>query len=165
VLLGAAGCGGDDPPGAAGGPDTPPASPGGAPAEEPAGAVPDACTLLTPAEIESATGVAYGDGELQEVMSFGDQTACNYTPSDGGAAFVLVLVNGTGGSFDAQRETADEALGTPSEEVAGIGDDAFWIDETDTLATHVGDTYLQVTYAGGDRETATGLVQTALAKL
>jgi hypothetical protein len=168
VLLGTAGCGGDDPPGAAGGPATPPASPGSAPVEAPAdngGAIPQACALLSPAEIESATGAAYRDGETQEVMSFGDQTACNYHPADGGSAFVLVVVNGTGASFDVQREAAEDGLGTPAQDVAGVGDAAYWMDETDTLATHAGDTYLQVTLAGGDQETVADLVRAAVAKL
>jgi hypothetical protein len=197
VLLGAAGCGTDNPP-AAGGPPTPPGSTGSAPAEGPAspgrpaegpadpggpaegpadpggpaeepagpdGAIPGACALLRPAEIESAIGAAVGDGEPHGLLSFGDQTACAYPRADDESAFVLVLVNGTGASFEEQRRTADVGKLRPSEDVAGVGDDAYWIDDSDTVVTHVGDVYLQVTYTGGNRRTVADLVRVAVAKL
>jgi hypothetical protein len=166
ILLGlAAGCGGsggsgDDPAPPAAGDGT--ASPGPAGDPPAAGDIPDACSLLLLDEVESVTGTGYLAGQLEELASSESQSVCRF-PAETGSGFVVVVVNGTGEQFELQRESA--AANLTVEDVAGVGDEAYWTDETDTVATHVGPLFVQVTVAGADQATVADLIRTALGRL
>lgn len=167
----ASACGGDDAdldPGPAGS-SAPAADPGSSapsPAADGDGAVVDACTLLSPDDIEAVTGTTYDDGALNEPLTTADQSVCEFSPADGGmTGFVTVLVNHTGSMFAEQRASADENLPTPSVDVEGLGDEAYWSDDTDTVATHVGSVFVQLTLAFGEQETVVDLTRAVLASL
>jgi hypothetical protein len=158
VVLAVSACGGDE------------TSPGGgnadsSSADKPAGAaVPDACTVLAPADIETIVGVAFGPGKPEETMSSENQSVCTF-PATKGFQFVTIAINNTGAHFDAHRESAADNLTTPPEDVAGVGDEAYFTAENLTVATHVGDTFVQVSLLDGDRDMLIGLTRHALAGL
>ena len=164
AVLAVSACGGDEPPTPE--PDAA-SSPSGGSTPEPAdvATVPDACTLLAADEIEAVTGTAYDDGVIDEAMTSESQAVCQYDPADGGLSFVLVVVNETGAQFALQRESADEGLPTPTEDVQGLGDEAYWSADTGTVATHVGPVFVQVSLLTGVRTTVVELARAVLSNL
>lgn len=77
----------------------------------------DACTLITPEDIQAAYGVEVGGTEAQDLGS--EDTGCLYTDAQGGTLIVTSYLPTGAGSFDVYRDQG--------EEVAGIGDAALWV--------------------------------------
>jgi hypothetical protein len=165
ILLTASACGGDTPssPAPQNGSPTAPAT-GSAQGSGGADTIRDACTLLSPADIERITGKAYDEGVIDSTLTSAEQSACVFDPADGGLDFVLVVVNNTGSPFAPHRQEADDNFDTPTEDVDGVGDEAFWA-AIGTVATHVGPTFVQVSLYAGDKATVTELARAALANL
>lgn len=138
----------------------------------------DACSLLTPAEIAQATGIAAGAPKDAEPL--GGVPACNWPTADSSnAAFLTLLVapSGNYGTFEAaiakwQEQADDMAFGFDAsdyEEVAGIGDFGAWLREAGMLQAHRGQRMVQIsTSVAPDRnqlEASIELARYALARL
>jgi hypothetical protein len=139
----------------------------------------DACALLTPAEIEAATGIAPGAPEKQ-----GGGNAppmCNWPSQDGSypfAANLLVTVSDNYTSYDEalakwQESAADMGMDFDwgmYQEVEGPGTVNAWMADPGMLQAHRGDRMVQVYLyrlpPGRDRlEAATALATHAFARL
>jgi|GEM_PF-1333146 len=127
----------------------------GAPAAHTGVALPDACVLLTPADVEGVTREASGSlsSTLEDAVGK-DPTQCSY--SLGGEVpprvISLSLRRAPGAEEAASQQQAAEAglrsmaAGAPVEELPRLGDGAFWIGgRIDQLNVRHGDTLLVFT--------------------
>lgn len=180
-----AGCGGGDEPAAgdssatetevaATGDDTPDveATEPGDSAEEPsedaaaAAGLPDACGLLTSAEIESVTGDSLEAGALDEELSTGEQGVCHFAPATDPFPIVqVIVVEGPGAGFDLQMATAVSMMGDEVEDIDIPGaSQAFVVAGGAIIGMAVGDHYLQVSYLSTSTDDVTDITS-ALAEL
>ena len=127
-------------------------------APESAAAVSDACSLLTPAEIEGVTGFPVEKGQPEPSVS---PITCTWNVDDptGGSSVVVDVLEGP---------IAAVALGTgdPGEKtVSGLGDEALYDSLSSTLYVRVGDRVLVLQRTVFSDPGATLDQATALAKL
>jgi hypothetical protein len=89
------------------------------------GTVPsDPCTLLTLADLQTATGLAFAAGAKQ---SAGTTVECDWfqTGNAGGGGVIVVVSPAGQGHYDTNKASGQA--------VPGIGDEAYWWDSTNTL--------------------------------
>jgi hypothetical protein len=119
------------------------------------GPLPDACELLTPADVEAVTRDASGSlsSTLEDAVGK-DPTLCSYSlAGDVPPRMIsLSLRRAPGAEEAASRQRAAEAglrslaAGAPVEDLPGLGDGAFWIGgRIDQLNVRRGDTLLVYT--------------------
>lgn len=122
------------------------------PSRSPTQTVTDACTLLTAAEIEAATGIAPGESVD---ASQGELPMCNWPTADGSnAAFLTVLVAPSGNykSYDEAVEKWAESAASMDfpfdadeyQEVVGAGDVGAWLVDAGMLQAHSGGIMVQI---------------------
>jgi hypothetical protein len=108
----------------------------------------DPCQLLTGAEITAATGVPFGEGVPNDVITGDDQAACDWisTGSEFATAQVL-LVNAGPGQFESARGDAESVFGLTTEPVAVPGaDQTYATAEGSIVAMDIGGRFVQVSY-------------------
>ena len=114
----------------------------------PAGVLPEDCLLLTPDDLEAATGVTFGDGTVNADLSNDRQIICDWVSTDLSAfAFAQVLIadfpyeetkSGTGAVYtlvDVSIPGATKAYATEEGSIVGM---------------EVGGLYVQVSYIPSD---------------
>lgn len=117
-------------------------------AEAGQGNTPDACTLLSQAEIEQTVGVAINSGERR--LTIESASACRFTIKGGGLITVVVRRPSRPGWI---KEQITRMVSYPQRfhEVNGIGDRSFLFDITQTsaaLCIFRADHYIQVSASG-----------------
>jgi len=114
-----------------------------------------ACSLLTAAQIEAATGRAPAEGEDRSQVG-GRLPICNWAPADGESFDTLVSVLVAVSGYDNYAEFLESARESPVgaafsedavEEVGGVGDFGVWMRETSMLQVYSDDRMVQVTVA------------------
>ncbi len=162
------------------------AAPGPAPAPAPAtqdaaaptgsagtGALPQACSLVPPDEINSATGLA-----LAEPSPTGTErrSVCAYSATASGSVGLSVGVE-PASRFDAKAEASRNSVGVPGTEVPDVGDRAlFFYSDADLpdgvggVLVNGGGTTIDITLQGvGDeartRDAAIAIAKVALSRL
>lgn len=118
------------------------------------GPLPDACELLTPADVEAVTRDASGSlsSTLEDAVGK-DPTQCSYSLAGEPPRMISLSWRRSPGAEEAaSRQRAAEAglrsiaAGAPVEELPGLGDGAFWIGgRIDQLNVRRGDTLLVFT--------------------
>jgi hypothetical protein len=152
VLLAGAACGGSSGAGptattAAATPTTAPAAgpsstpDGAADVVRPAGAK-KACALVPAAEIDTATGLRFADGEATESAR---RSVCAFAAARSGGTGLSVGVE-PGERFDAKADASRRSVGVPGTEVAGLGERALFFYSDADLPEGVGGVLVQ---AGG----------------
>lgn len=129
----------------------------------------DPCSLLTVDDLQTATGVSFDEGTVNEAMSNGETAICDWIASGDEFATAQVLIVGGGGdNLDSQEEGAQEMSNTTHIDVSGV-DAAYRTEEGSIVGMRIGDDFVQVSYlpAGpGDVGDATiQLAQTVAANL
>ncbi|MGK2950059.1 MAG: DUF3558 family protein [Acidimicrobiales bacterium] len=130
--------------------------------------LPDPCSLLTPEDIEAATGQTFGAGTINDQITNSMQTACDWG-ADSVFGSVLVIVNETGQRLvDPDLAELEEGFGEPVVEV-DLADDAYRSERGNILAMRVGDLFVSLTYSadedGDVSEITMSLATTILANL
>lgn len=128
-----------------------------------AASLPDVCALLTPAEIESATGMAVSDGVADPERQTSSSSLCQWDQADG-AGFVGVAI--APGAPMPYEEGEDEALGTITAVTVPGSGEAYIVRKGITMGMMVGDDYVAVTFSGdydGEHSDGTIAVATAVA--
>jgi hypothetical protein len=103
----------------------------GAPSDNPGGgSLPDPCTLVTAAEVETAIGAPVGEGisELVSNPTTGEGRSCRFEAADGRAEAMVEVWPNPGELFEAYKEHQNGFGGI--EDVPGLGDDAFTVGNT-----------------------------------
>lgn len=139
----------------------------GSPAEQPsvgegtASGIPDPCTLLTPADIESITGFPVTEGVADPERQSERSALCEWTQTDDIGTVTVVLVPGVPVPYEDGEETG---LGkTVAIEIPGATD-AFSVSDGLSVGMSVDGTYVSMAFSGaldGER----GDVTIALATL
>ena len=77
-----------------------------APSDNPAGSLPDPCTLVTAAEVETAIGAPVGDGisELVSNPTTGEGRSCRIEATDGRAEAMVEVWPSPGELYEAYKE-------------------------------------------------------------
>lgn len=83
--------------------------------------LPDACSLITTAELEQITGIAFAEGEHFTEGETDVQSICDYYPVDGFFPFVQILVNTAYTDLEAQRDAAVAGTGGAAADVDVAG--------------------------------------------
>lgn len=104
--------------------------------------VPDACDLLTPAELSSLVGAEVGEGTSQSASP--DRSICLFTDTG------LILAIEVGGNYEVSRQLIDDE-GRATEDLTGIGTAAFYDPAGQVVA--LGEQYFVGVSGGGDIET------------
>jgi hypothetical protein len=108
----------------------------------------DPCTLLTAADLETATGVAFAEGTYNESLSQDELWICDWAASGSEFATAQVLIIPIPGAFAGNRESASDALGEVDDVDIPGADDAYVTTEGSILGMLVGDLFVQVAYIG-----------------
>lgn len=112
-----------------------------------------ACTTLDKGEVEKATGITVTETKLDGVYTTKDTpsnvSTCFYTLKTGGVVAVLTKETpDQPNTADSMKSTRDGIAGMmgPAEDVAGVGQGAFWLPKARQLDAFVGkDRYFNVT--------------------
>jgi hypothetical protein len=131
-----------------------------------------ACELLTPDDIESATGIAVGPGKDESRMS-GRLPVCNWprAGSDTDVVLSLMVMQPSYSSFDRFMAGIEdtELADTDIEEVPGVGRFGVWMPEMRMMQAYgeaaMVQTYLRATSGRDAREAASALAGTALERI
>jgi hypothetical protein len=108
--------------------------------------IPDPCALLTPADLEAATGLAFGEGVFNESLSNDSQSICDWTTSGSEFATAQVyLAPDSGGAFDTAKNGAAGAFTLVDIDVPGASA-AYATEEGSISGMQVPGFYLQVSY-------------------
>lgn len=138
LLVAAAACSADTPPNPPATTLTTTAGPGESPATGGSGAVPDACGLITSAELSQFLGMSVtGDGNSQSVGP--DRSICIY---DGGVITAVELAS----NYEPSRSRI-EAEGRTTTDVPGVGAKAFY-DEAGQLVASGDQVFVAITASG-----------------
>lgn len=135
------------------------------------------CELLTPDEIEAATGRAAGEPQDMSAQAAG-VPMCNWPPVGGRSYDVLTGLLVSGNAYDDYEEFLESVRDSPLgavvapdevEEVSGVGDFGVWMSELGMLQVYDGDWMVQINVAaapGRDEiQAARELAAAALGKL
>lgn len=108
----------------------------------------DPCSLLTAGEISAATGIEFGEGAINEAISRGEQSVCDWVSAGSEFATAQVLiVDGGGDQFEGNMSTAEEIFGLATEPAAVAGADRTYATaEGSIVAMDIGGTFVQVAY-------------------
>ncbi|MGA7096116.1 MAG: hypothetical protein WB245_00955 [Acidimicrobiia bacterium] len=108
--------------------------------------IPDPCALLTPADLEAATGLTFGEGVFNESLSSDSQSICDWTSSGSEFATAQVyLAPDAGGVFDTAKNGAASAFTLVDIDVPGASA-AYATEEGSISGMQVPGFYLQVSY-------------------
>ncbi len=107
----------------------------------------DACSLLLPAEIETATGLSWGDGALNESLSAAERSVCDWYTAGAEYASVQVMIVTTTSAFEDNRVSAADVFGLTQGSLAIPGaDDAYATSEGSLIGMDIDDSFVQVTF-------------------
>ena len=109
------------------------------------GALPDPCSLLTPADIATASGVTMADGAINGQLSNDTQSICEWKPA-GGFPFVQVIVSGTADQVTTERATADSMLGATTDVTVPGATGAYSVANGTIVGMAAGGHFLQVAF-------------------
>jgi len=127
---------------------------GSGPTAGPVG-IPDPCTLLSPAEIEAATGVAFQEGVFNTDISTDSQSICDWHPVDGVFPLVQVLVSPGAATVAAQRQSAEAIMGATTDVAVTGGQNAYTVAGGSILGMTVDDNFIQVSFMTADPDDVT----------
>lgn len=102
----------------------------------------DPCSLLTASDIQTATGLAYGEGVLNETLSEAGLGACDWSAATEFAT-VQTLIMPREGAYESNRASADEVLGVTDVSVPGA-DAAYQTADGAIVGMNVSGVFLQV---------------------
>ncbi|MCU1503205.1 MAG: hypothetical protein JWM12_2559 [Ilumatobacteraceae bacterium] len=122
----------------------------------------DACSLLTPGDIATATGTAFGDpqAETPQQTQYGAYTACTWLDAESPLTSVRVTVWDRAEAFDDAKTQVGDAV-----DATGIGDRGFTSGLAAVYAVANGHTVF-VQYSNFDNDDETNLpISEALAKV
>lgn len=110
----------------------------------------DPCSLLTAAQIESATGWTVDTGQRPDDSLQGERAVCNWEdPAAGGAVQVQLLADAGESAFERDRATAvADAVGVPDDLVVRGTTAAFEMADLGQLTMLVDDDVVQLTVLG-----------------
>ena len=114
-------------------------------------ALPNPCTLLTTAEVNSATGHTFADGAINTSVTQDHLAACDWTAS--GAGTVQVLVSDVE-VFESSRTTADQIYGVIDVTVPGVPR-AYAVKDGFLIGMDAPGFFLQISYITVDPKVAT----------
>lgn len=118
-----------------------------APAATVTPAVVDVCSLLTPSDITTATGLSWAEGAFDETLSAQDRFVCNWYNAGGGYALVQVMVVANPAAFDQNRVEAADVFGLAEGSLVIAGaDGAYATEEGSLVGMDIQDRFVQVTY-------------------
>ncbi len=127
----------------------------------------DSCSLLTTADLESATGVSFGEGEKNESLSSGSTTVCDWTSSGSEYATAQVLIVAGGADNVASQKAGTGAVSATSDVSVAGAESAYQTEEGSIVGMAVGGDFLQVSYIpsgpGNVNEETLQLAETAVA--
>jgi hypothetical protein len=107
----------------------------------------DACSLLTPSQISSATGLTWGSGTTNTSLSVAGRSVCDWHTAGSEYAAVQVMVVSDASSFEANKASASEVFGlSPGGVSIGGADDAYATSEGSLIAMRIGNHFVQVSY-------------------
>jgi hypothetical protein len=109
------------------------------------GSLPDPCSLLTPADIATASGVTMADGVINAQLSNDTQSICEWKP-EAGFPFVQVIVVGGADQVSTQRATAASMMGAVTDVTVPGASGAYSVANGSILGMAAGDYFLQVSY-------------------
>ncbi len=121
-----------------------------APTSAAATSLPNACSLLTTAQIKAVTNVVLNEGEPNEALSTADRAICDWKSPDGPSPFVQVLVSVGADGVAAEREFAESQMGASTDVGVVGGGSAYTVADGSILGMSVGNFFVQVTYFTGD---------------
>ena len=136
-------------------PSEPTAAATSAPAAAPA-ASRDVCAMLSAEELQSVAGI---EGSTGSPSTSGGADVCSWVGSTGRSVIVQVFPSAS--SYESARDRVQGFYEATAEEVAGVGDKAFFIPgktgfmDTATLVTQKGQTPVSVQVMGMDVDMAT----------
>jgi hypothetical protein len=84
----------------------------------------DACSLLTPAQVGAALGVAVGAGSY---VTPSYKKTCTWTSTTSGGGYVTLLLQSVGGFDGGKRLAQVGAKNTSLTSISGVGDDAYYL--------------------------------------
>lgn len=122
--------------------------------------LPDACSLVSAADLEQITGVVFADGVHFTEGETEFQSICNYTPPEGFFPFAQVLVNNTFVDFTAQREAA--VAGSPSGTATDVdvpgGEGGYTLENGTILGVGMNGYFVQVAFTDDQGSDQTALL-------
>ncbi len=130
-----------------------------------AGAIPNPCSLLTVADIDSATGISYQPGVFDDQQSDDSHSICNFQPVDGVLPFVQVLVSPGESQIAAQRGTADDFLGGSVDVTVAGATNAYAVAGGSIVGMTVNGFFVQVSYMTSDMGEVTATTVTLAEKV
>lgn len=128
-------------------------SSGGAsePADNPgAGDIPDPCSLLSAADIEAVSSIAFQEGVFNEEQSADFQSICDYQPVDGAFPIVQVLVSPGESQISTQRASAESWLGATVDVAVAGANDAYTVAGGSLVGMAAEGYYIQVAFMTSD---------------
>ena len=129
--------------------------------------LPDPCGLLATDDLNTATGLEFGEGAVNDTMSGPGRAVCDWT-SDSPFATAQTLLFADG-DLEMNRETAAEISGEPLDVEVPGADQAYQTPEGSIVAMAVGDLFVQVSYIpsgpGNVNEVTLQLAETAVGNL
>ena len=106
----------------------------------------DPCSLLTAADLEAATGVAFGDGVYNESLSQDQQWICDWTATGSEFATAQVLIIPIPSVYESNKESAAEMLGDVEDVSIPGADAAYATADHSIIGMLVGDLFVQTAY-------------------
>lgn len=108
----------------------------------------DPCGLLSTSDLESATGIEFGEGTYNESLSQDELWICDWVASGSGFATAQVLIVPSAAAFEGNRDSAADALGGVDDVEVPGADGAYRTTDGSILGMLVGDTFVQVAFIG-----------------
>ena len=115
-----------------------------------AGDIPDPCSLLSAADIEAVSGVAFQPGVFNEDLSTDFQSICDYSPVDGVFPLVQVLVSPGEAQVATQRSTAGDMLGGTVDVTVSGASDAYAVAGGSIVGMAANGYFVQLSYMSSD---------------
>ena len=108
------------------------------------GAVSDACSLLTSADIAGVIDSTYGAAKHNDKLSNAGQDICEWFSSNGPTTFIQVLVVPGGDQLASQRDSASQAMGAATDVTVPGASGAYTVASGSILGMAVGNNFIQV---------------------
>jgi hypothetical protein len=107
--------------------------------------LPDPCSLLTGAEVDAATGLDFGEGAINAMVSQEFLKACDWV-GPGGVQTVQVLVTNVDGSYDGNKTSAAGVYGSADDVTVAGATRAYAVKGGFLIGMDMDDVFLQVSY-------------------
>jgi len=121
------------------------------------------CALLTVEDLDSATGLTWGEGVFNESLSSDQQFICDWVTTEGGFATAQVLVQPTDDNFGSNRNSAESVFGLAEAPSITGADETYATEEGSLIGMRIGGEFVQVSYippdAGNVLDATTQLAQ------